>query len=120
MNAAMSLPMQPSTHAALPHVLVVDDDPTIRELVSDYLGKNELKVTAVADGRAMPEGVGGLADGGLAHDHARGRPRAAALLMDCRALVAAASAGPRKFDSSSSSWMFPLIKSPPSHSTRNR
>jgi DNA-binding response OmpR family regulator len=39
----------------MPHVLVVDDDPTIRELVTDYLGKNELKVTAVADGRAMQE-----------------------------------------------------------------
>jgi two-component system, OmpR family, response regulator len=55
MNTAMSSPIQPSTHAALPHVLVVDDDPTIRDLVSDYLGKNELKVTAVADGRSMQE-----------------------------------------------------------------
>jgi DNA-binding response OmpR family regulator len=34
-------------------VLVVDDDPTIRELVCDYLGKNELRVSAVADGPAM-------------------------------------------------------------------
>jgi DNA-binding response OmpR family regulator len=49
----MSSHPQPFTHAALPHVLVVDDDPTIRELVSDYLGKNELRVTAVADGEAM-------------------------------------------------------------------
>jgi two-component system, OmpR family, response regulator len=55
MSAAMSLQTQPPTHAALPHVLVVDDDPMIRELVSDYLGKNELKVTAVADGRSMQE-----------------------------------------------------------------
>jgi len=39
--------------AALPHVLVVDDDPTIRALMSDYLGNNELRVSAVADGRAM-------------------------------------------------------------------
>jgi len=39
--------------AAHPHVLVVDDDPAIRELVSEYLGRNELRVTAVADGRAM-------------------------------------------------------------------
>ena len=49
--------MTPSTHppAALvqPHVLVVDDDPTIRDLVSDYLGKNELRVTAVSDGAGM-------------------------------------------------------------------
>jgi two-component system OmpR family response regulator len=52
-EANMSTTPQASTHAALPHVLVVDDDPTIRELVSEYLGKNELRVTAVADGRAM-------------------------------------------------------------------
>jgi two-component system, OmpR family, response regulator len=49
----MSNTQQFSSHDALPHVLVVDDDPTIRELVSDYLVKNELRVTAVADGRAM-------------------------------------------------------------------
>ena len=54
MNAeAMSSDSLTSAHAALPHVLVVDDDPTIRELVSDYLGQNELRVSAVADGRAM-------------------------------------------------------------------
>ena len=34
-------------------MLVVDDDPTIRELIADYLGSNELRVTAAADGRAM-------------------------------------------------------------------
>ena len=35
------------------HVLVVDDDPAIRTLLSDYLGENELRVTAVAGGREM-------------------------------------------------------------------
>jgi CheY-like chemotaxis protein len=35
----MSTQLQSQGHAALPHVLVVDDDPTIRDLVSDYLGK---------------------------------------------------------------------------------
>jgi two-component system OmpR family response regulator len=39
--------------AAVPHVLVVDDDPTIRELVADYLGANEIRVSAVPDGAAM-------------------------------------------------------------------
>jgi two-component system, OmpR family, response regulator len=38
---------------ASPHVLVVDDDPAIRELISDYLGQHELRISAVADGRAM-------------------------------------------------------------------
>jgi len=52
-QATMSNPSHPSPHAALPHVLVVDDDPTIRDLIFDYLGKNELRVTAVADGGTM-------------------------------------------------------------------
>src|SRR5919197_2990931 len=44
---------QPAAALARPHVLVVDDDPTIRELVSDYLGSNDFRVTAVGDGIAM-------------------------------------------------------------------
>ena len=52
-NATMSIPQQPAAPAAVPHVLVVDDDPTIRELVAEYLGKNDLRVTAVPDGRSM-------------------------------------------------------------------
>src|SRR5499426_1689465 len=38
-----------------PHVLVVDDDPTVRSLIVDYLGRNDVRVTAVADGRSMSE-----------------------------------------------------------------
>src|SRR5207249_7089206 len=49
----MSSDSRTSAYAALPHVLVVDDDPTIRDLVSDYLGQHELRVSAVADGHAM-------------------------------------------------------------------
>ena len=41
--------------AAQPHVLAVDDDPQIRSLIAEYLGQNEMRVTAVADGRAMQE-----------------------------------------------------------------
>jgi DNA-binding response OmpR family regulator len=37
----------------LAHVLAVDDDPTIREAIADYLGQHEFRVTAVADGQAM-------------------------------------------------------------------
>jgi two-component system, OmpR family, response regulator len=37
----------------LPHVLVVDDDPAIRELIIDYLTGHEMRVSAVADGKAM-------------------------------------------------------------------
>ncbi len=37
----------------LPHVLVVDDDPGIRALLADYLGANEMRVSAVATGREL-------------------------------------------------------------------
>jgi two-component system, OmpR family, response regulator len=52
---AMSSATPTSPLAALPHVLVVDDDPAIRELVTDYLGGNEMRVSAVADGKAMQD-----------------------------------------------------------------
>ena len=47
--AIMASATHQSALSALPHVLVVDDDPTIRELVRDYLVANELRVSAVAD-----------------------------------------------------------------------
>jgi DNA-binding response OmpR family regulator len=49
----MSTHTQASPNAALAHVLVVDDDATIRELVTEYLGKHDFRVTAVADGLSM-------------------------------------------------------------------
>jgi two-component system OmpR family response regulator len=33
-----------------PHVLVVDDDPLVREMIVDYLGDNDIRVTALASG----------------------------------------------------------------------
>jgi two-component system, OmpR family, response regulator len=36
--------------ALAPHVLAVDDDPSVRQLVLEYLVENELRVTAVATG----------------------------------------------------------------------
>jgi len=36
-----------------PHVLALDDDPQVRQLVTDYLSENELRVTAVATGREL-------------------------------------------------------------------
>lgn len=35
---------------AWPHVLAVDDDPSVRSLLRDYLADNDLRVTAVASG----------------------------------------------------------------------
>ena len=43
----------PRSYTALAHVLAVDDDSMLREAISEYLGKYEFRVTAVADGRAM-------------------------------------------------------------------
>src|SRR5512141_3042999 len=40
------------------HILIVDDDTAIRNLLSKYLTKNGLRVTAVADGRAMWQALG--------------------------------------------------------------
>jgi two-component system, OmpR family, response regulator len=36
-----------------PHVLAIDDDPVMRELIADYLGENDLRVTTVATGDDM-------------------------------------------------------------------
>ena len=41
------------TESTAPHILVIDDDPSIRDLVSEYLGKNELRVTTAASGREL-------------------------------------------------------------------
>jgi two-component system, OmpR family, response regulator len=56
MRAEIDVNMQSPDYQALePHVLAVDDDPLIREMISDYLLKHGFRVTAVADGRAMSE-----------------------------------------------------------------
>jgi two-component system OmpR family response regulator len=55
----MSLQSQPAAQPGTPHVLAVDDDPTIRQLIADYLGQNDLRVTTVADGRAMRDVIAG-------------------------------------------------------------
>ncbi len=38
-----------------PHILVIDDDPIIRDLVVEYLSKNEMRVSAGESGREMFE-----------------------------------------------------------------
>src|SRR5450759_3828352 len=41
--------------ATAPHILVIDDDPIIRDLVVEYLGKNDLRVSTGASGHEMFE-----------------------------------------------------------------
>jgi len=37
------------------HILAVDDDPSVRKMISDYLTDNDLRVTALASGREIAE-----------------------------------------------------------------
>jgi DNA-binding response OmpR family regulator len=37
------------------HVLVVDDDPSVRQMIADYLGDNDIAVTTLASGREIDE-----------------------------------------------------------------
>ena len=60
MHATLCLMKPP----ALPRVLVVDDDPALRELLSSYLAANGFSVEAVGDGAAMRNTIaaGGMPD----------------------------------------------------------
>jgi DNA-binding response OmpR family regulator len=40
---------------AAAHVLVVDDDPSVRQMIADYLGDNEIVVTTLASGREIDD-----------------------------------------------------------------
>jgi two-component system, OmpR family, response regulator len=37
------------------HVLAVDDDPSVRQMIADYLGDYDIRVTALASGRTIGE-----------------------------------------------------------------
>jgi two-component system, OmpR family, response regulator len=41
------------TSVTLPHVLALDDDEAVRQLITDYLSQNDLRVTAVANGKEL-------------------------------------------------------------------
>ena len=45
--------MTTTTTTLPPHVLAIDDDAAMRQLIADYLGENELRVTTVATGADM-------------------------------------------------------------------
>jgi two-component system, OmpR family, response regulator len=48
--------MQPES--AQPHVLALDDDPAVRRLLAEYLGENDIRVTAVASGAELAAAMG--------------------------------------------------------------
>jgi two-component system, OmpR family, response regulator len=43
----------PDSAPTWPHVLALDDDPAIRDLLTEYLGANELRVSTVASGAEL-------------------------------------------------------------------
>jgi DNA-binding response OmpR family regulator len=51
MNASQMTVATPTTV----HVLAVDDDPSMRQMIADYLGDNEIRVTALATGREIAD-----------------------------------------------------------------
>jgi len=40
-------------HARAPHIVAVDDDPSVRQMITDYLTDNEFRVTALASGQEI-------------------------------------------------------------------
>lgn len=40
------------------HILLIDDDPTIRDLLSDYLSQHAFRVTAISDSRSLARILG--------------------------------------------------------------
>lgn len=56
MMAAPSTPETSLGAAATPrHVVVIDDDPQIRQMVADYLGDRDVRVTALAGSRGLED-----------------------------------------------------------------
>src|SRR5215831_1348650 len=54
---SMSATSPEKTSPAAAHVLVVDDDPSIRQTIVNYLGDYEIQVTALASGREIADVV---------------------------------------------------------------
>src|SRR5256885_3567269 len=51
-------PTVSSVEAAAPptiHVLAIDDGPSVRQMIADYLGDNDIRVTALASGRGIAD-----------------------------------------------------------------
>ncbi len=49
----MSEPLEDPAPTLQPHILVVDDDPALRDLLCGYLTESDMRVSAVDGGRAM-------------------------------------------------------------------
>ena len=47
-------PVAGATSAPI-HVLAIDDDPSVRQMIADYLGDNDIRVTTLASGQAIAD-----------------------------------------------------------------
>ena len=54
MNSLAQITIMPTLE---PHVLAIDDDADMRQLIADYLGQNDLRVTTVATGADMERAI---------------------------------------------------------------
>jgi DNA-binding response OmpR family regulator len=53
----MLAPLEAGTQPNI-HVLAIDDDPSVRQMIADYLGDNDIRVTAIASGRSIADAMG--------------------------------------------------------------
>jgi two-component system OmpR family response regulator len=53
--AASGHTVEPTAVKTPPHIVVIDDDPSIREAIADYLADRDLRVTTLASGRGLAE-----------------------------------------------------------------
>jgi two-component system OmpR family response regulator len=51
----MDMSQPPMDRTSTAHVLAVDDDPSVRQMIADYLGDNEVRVTTLASGQEIAE-----------------------------------------------------------------
>ena len=49
------LVMEESQEIQTAHILAVDDDPSVRKVICNYLGDNDIRVTALASGREIAD-----------------------------------------------------------------
>src|SRR6266853_1277950 len=56
-NPLPEVPVVSTSEAPKPHILIVDDDAEIRDLLSRFLSKHDFRVTTAKDGREMRQAL---------------------------------------------------------------
>src|SRR5262245_45568604 len=56
LESASHMPARQATLEPV-HVLAVDDDPSIRQMIADYLGDNDIKVTVIGTGEEIAQAM---------------------------------------------------------------